>query len=65
MARQYGTSLTVKPAGSASTEERVIKGGSFNRPAWKARAASHGQARVDVSARHIGFRLARTVPPVE
>lgn len=65
MARRYGTSLTVKPASSASTEERVIKGGSFNRPAWKARAASHGQARVDVRARHIGFRLARTVPPAE
>lgn len=60
MARQYSTRLLVQPMTDTPTDERVIKGGSYNKPGWKSRAASHGQARPGVRAPNIGFRLARS-----
>ena len=62
LALELGTSLTVQPALEAPTGERVIKGGSFDKPAWKSRAASHGRASPVQRSNNIGFRLARSVP---
>lgn len=40
----------------------VVRGGSFDRPAWKARAASTGEAHASQRSANIGFRVVRSMP---
>ncbi len=56
----YPDTATVDPAGPDRGDERVIRGGNFDRPAWDCRSAARTMARPRAWFRDVGVRLART-----